>query len=244
MTYPLFAADSYSKSFGSNVVLKQASCFAARGRVTALLGRNGAGKSTLLKCAIGLMRADNGVTRWAGASTLRPVLHRLATEGLFFLPSHDLLARTWTVRLHFEALTGTFAEAVTPDADDPLDIGDLFEKDWSQLSGGERRRVELTLALARRPRCLLADEPFLGVAPKHQALFSEQARRLAREGAAVLITGHEFDRILSVADDVIWVVAGGTYVLGSPDQARAHPEFAAQYLGPRRASGVSAEAPS
>lgn len=164
---------------------------------------------------------------------LVPRLHRMAAQGLFFLPHVDLLSRSWTVQGHFDALRSRFGDGVSFPDDDPFDVGGLMERRRSQLSGGERRRVELTLAFARRARCLIADEPFLGVEPKYRRVFADRVRRRAAEGAAVLVTGHEVEQLFDLADDIVWVVAGGTYVLGSPAQARAHPEFRAQYLGSR-----------
>jgi hypothetical protein len=102
-----------------------------------------------------------------------------------------------------------------------------------ELSGGERRRVELTLGLLRNPRCLIADEPLTGLAPVDQQRAVRALRDAARRGAAVLITGHEVDMLMGAADEVVWITAGGTRDMGSPEQAWRHPEFARDYLGRR-----------
>ena len=100
------------------------------------------------------------------------------------------------------------------------------------MSGGERRRCELALALARGPRCLIADEPLNEIEPRDRPLVTESIRTLADGGAAVLVTGHQAEDLLELADEVIWIAAGTTHGLGSPAEARAHGRFRRDYLGP------------
>lgn len=197
------------------------------------MGRNGSGKSTLIKAGLGLISAENGSVRWEG-TTVRPRLRRLARRGLYYLPSTSSLSRRLRVGEQWEALQSRFDADVALLARDPMGVADLFGRRIRELSGGERRRVELTFALARSPACLIADEPFIGLAPKHQEVFADEVRGLAGRGGAVLITGHEVDRLFATADDVIWIVAGGTFGLGTPDEARQHQQFRREYLGSRR----------
>jgi len=233
---PVFAGEAFAKSFGGRTVLKNASCRARAGHVTALLGRNGSGKTTLIRAALGLARADNGVTTWRGRAFLRPRLEIFARDGLFFLPAADLLSRVWPVSRHFELLRDRYRIDASAD-EDPFEIEGLGSRRHRDLSGGEIRRVELSLALARHPRCLVADEPYAALAPRFQNTLTEVLRVLATNGAAILITGHEVEHVLAVADEVVWVTGGGTHVLGSPDDARRHPGFVRRYLGARTSRG-------
>lgn len=231
----LFVADSFGKAFGDRKVLKAASCWARPGRVTVLLGRNGSGKSTLLKAALGLVRADYGIVKWDGKATLSPRLATLANEGLFYVPERGLLSRRLRVEQHLRALCSRFQSSTSLDEWDPLQIAPFRERRSRDLSGGERRSVELTLGLLRNPRCLVADEPLQGMAPLSQERFAAAVKVLASRGCAVLLTGHEVDRLFDLADEVIWIVAGGTYGLGTPAEARAHQQFRREYLGSRHA---------
>ena len=246
---PVFAAEGFVKRFGNAEVLRAAAVRAWPKRVTVLLGRNGAGKSTLLRCALGLGTADNGSVIWRGCATLRPRLVRMARDGLFFLPDRGLAVPHQRVERHIDQLRAALAPSASLAERDPLGVAPFSRSRIRQLSGGERRRVELTLALLRDPVCLIADEPLTGLAPADQEHAVRALRDAARRGAAVLVTGHEVEMLLSLADEVVWIVAGGTRVLGSPEQAWAHPEFARQYLGRRRPLGsprslaVSAVAP-
>ena len=108
----------------------------------------------------------------------------------------------------------------------------------SSLSGGELRRAELALALARRPRCLLADEPFRGIAPVDHDLLSDIFRGMAAEGCAVVVTGHEVATLLALAHHVTWCVSATTYELGSPEAAMKHEAFQREYAASAKDAGA------
>lgn len=228
---PLFAVDSVRKRFRSREVLSAASVWVWPTRVTALIGRNGCGKSTLLRVAVGQLRAEFGVVRFANERTNRPELGRLARQGLFLWPDAGLLPVGLTVKTILDAVARQVPDADIEGAAELTRTRDLFRQTVHTLSGGERRRVELAVALARRPRCLLADEPFLGVMPVDRQVLIDGFRALTDGGTGVLLTGHEVDTLLELADDVVWMTAGATHHLGPPDQARQHDQFRREYLG-------------
>jgi ABC-type multidrug transport system ATPase subunit len=235
---PVLQADSIGKSFGNRRVLTAATLSVQQGQITALLGRNGCGKSTLLHILTGLVHADHGRVLFHGRHWTRPRLHRMSGQGLFFIPERDLLCRGRTVREHLRLLSERYAGTHrNPDfrtAVQTLEIATLLDRPPEFLSGGERRRAELALAFARRPDCLLADEPFLGIAPRDAETVTRALRALAADGAAVLVTGHEIELLLALTDHVVWMTAGTTYNLGSPAQAAEHYQFQREYLGPAR----------
>lgn len=235
---PIFAAEGFAKRFGAAEVLRAALVQAWPGRVTLLLGRNGSGKSTLLRCALGLLGAETGAVRWRGRATLRPRVARMAREGLCFVPDAGLAVPRRRIRAHLAMLAAAFPEARRLTDLDPFDVSPLLERRVRELSGGERRRVELTLGLLRNPRCLIADEPLTGLAPADQQRTVRALRDAAGRGAAVLITGHEVELLMQAADEVVWITAGGTRVMGTPEQTWRHPEFVRDYLGPRARTGL------
>lgn len=231
---PVFAADSMGKGFGEQTVLKAASIWATAGRITVVFGRNGSGKTTLLKVATGLVPADHGVVHFRGRSYTRPRLPSLARDGLFYLPDRGLLTRNWSVRFHLEAVAWRFRPTRFHDVIEQMGAAELLEQFPDELSSGERRRVELALAVLREPVCLLADEPFASITPTEAELVSQALRQMAGQGAAIVVTGHEVPALLDVADDVVWMVAGTTHGLGSVEEALAHEQFVREYLGPSR----------
>jgi len=228
---PLCAADSIGKSFGPKTILKNASAWASEGKITVVFGRNGCGKTTLLKASVGLLRADHGVVHYAGQAHLRPQLPELASRGLFYLPDRDLLSTRMTLGEQYRAVEWRSGATDTTRILERLSVDGFLDRKPFELSGGERRRAELATAWIRAPRCLLADEPFHGIDPRDTDVVAEAFRDMAQDGCAILITGHEIRRLMDTADEIIWMVAGTTHGLGTPEQASRHDQFRREYLG-------------
>lgn len=232
MEPPLFVAESMGVSFLGNQILKSASVWARPGRITALLGRNGSGKTTLLRAALGLVRLEFGTVRFGSMAFLEPRLHQLARLGLFFLPENGLLSRRRSLEWHLTLLRTRFPSDARTHLPSELGAEDLMKKTRWEMSGGEERKAELTLAWTRGPSCLLADEPLAGLAPIDQERVSAVMRSMAQDGCAIVLTGHDVRPILALADQVVWMVAGTTHGVGTPEEARNHDQFRKEYLGP------------
>jgi ABC-type lipopolysaccharide export system ATPase subunit len=230
----IFAADSIRKVYGTRTVLSVASVWAAPGVVTVLFGRNGCGKSTLLKVGAGLVAADGGAVHFRGRAYLRPRLHRLAADGLFYLPDAGLLSPRLTLADHLGALHRRFGAVLSDEDAAELEVAPLLDRAVHQLSGGETRRAEVAVAVARGPVCLLADEPFAGIAPADVERLARVFRRMAARGCALVVTGHEVPELLGLADEVVWMTGGTTYGMGTAAQAETHEQFRRDYLGPGR----------
>lgn len=229
---PLLVAESIGKTFGTRRVLNSASLWVRSGVITVVVGRNGEGKSTLLKIAAGVLRPDFGTVRYREEHFGRARLANLASKGVFFLPEHPLLCTSFTVRDHLMMIQRRFGGGGAADtAVESLEIGALLDRVPQSLSLGERRRADIALAVARRPDCLLADEPFLRITPKDAEAVADVFRALATAGCAIALTGHEVPMLFDVADEVSWMTAGTTHPLGSPDNAREHHQFGREYLG-------------
>jgi ABC-type multidrug transport system ATPase subunit len=200
--------------------------------VTVIFGRNGAGKTTLLRVAVGLAGADAGVVIYRGERYRRPRLATLAVGGLFFIPERGLLAAWFTLREHFRLLARTTRDARIDDAITTFGLETLLDRRPNSFSTGERRRAEVGLAMARGPRCLVADEPLQSLAPLDADLVIAGLRQLASGGAAIIVSGHEVHPLMDVADDVLWLHDGRTRALGRPSRASEDDEFRRAYLGP------------
>lgn len=229
---PIFAAEGVCKRFGDRDVLKSASAWGRAGMVHALLGRNGSGKSTLLRCAVGLLRMDSGVVHCAGRSFLNPRLAVLARLGLYYVPDGAELPWTMTVARSAAWLWRRYHGLEPESALEQMELGALADARPYELSGGERKRASLALALIRRPAVLLADEPFAGVPPIHAGIIARGLRSLSAHGGAVIVTGHEVTDLMALADDITWLTAGTSHGLGTPAQGLAHEQFVREYLGP------------
>ncbi|MEO5590339.1 MAG: ATP-binding cassette domain-containing protein [Gemmatimonadaceae bacterium] len=212
-------------------MLTSASLRAVPGEVRILLGRNGVGKSTLLKIAAGCVAPDSGSIHFDARAYLSVRLCDLATRGLFYLADHDLLSSAFTIRRQLEMIRRQFDGADPETAAEVMGVFAQLDKRPFELSGGERRRAEIAAAFVRRPRCLLADEPYRGIAPKDAEDLTAAFSRLAADGVAVVITGHEVPTLLDAADHVTWCTSGTTYELGHPRVATQHDAFRREYLG-------------
>ncbi|HEX9692218.1 MAG TPA: ABC transporter ATP-binding protein [Gemmatimonadales bacterium] len=228
---PVLSAESIGKRFRGRKVLTSAGLWAHAGRLSALLGRNGSGKSTLMRVAAGVLRPDHGVIIYQDQRYASVRLARLARAGLFFIPERGLLAVWFSVADHFALLARAFTGVRVDHAIERLHLAPLLRRRAGQLSTGERRRVELALAIARVPTCLIADEPLQGLAPRDRELMKEALRGLAADGCAVVASGHEVEELLECADEVMWLTGGTTRSLGPPASARADAVFRRQYLG-------------
>ena len=227
----VLVADCVGKSFDGRRVLTSASLRAMPGELRVMLGRNGAGKSTLMKIAAGRIAPDTGAVHCAGTVHLRASLRRLALQGVFYLPDHDLLSNAFTVRRQLEMIRRRFDGGDVTRAAERLGIVGLLDRRPFQLSGGELRRAEIAAALVRQPTCLLADEPLRGIPPKDAEQLTRVLAELAADGTAVVITGHEVFALLDAADHVTWCTSGTTYELGPPATATQHEQFRRDYLG-------------
>jgi len=227
----VLVAESIAKSFAGRRVLSSATLRAVPGELRVLFGRNGCGKSTLLKVAAGWLAPDGGAIHFNGRVYLSAHLSVLASLGLFYLPDHDLLSTAFTVRDQLEMFRRQFNGGSIDEAAARLGIRDHLHKNPAELSGGERRRAELAAILVRQPICLLADEPYRGIAPKDAEDLTRVFIGLASKGMAVFVTGHEVPTLLQAADHITWCTSGTTYELGAPDIATQHDAFRREYLG-------------
>lgn len=233
-----------SRARGTDVwALRDVSFHVEPGSAVGLVGRNGSGKTTLLRVINGFVRPAHGHVRFRGITYVKPDLPTLAGEGLFFIPERDLLTRGRRLDDHIELLLRRYPWARADDVIRRLRLGPCLARPPERLSGGERRRAELGLAMIRKPACLLADEPFMGVEPREAEGIAVILRAMARDGCAILVTGHEIQAIFSVSDEIQWLTAGTIYPLGSPSAAARHEGFRREYLGPRglRAAGDDIE---
>ncbi|HLL46324.1 MAG TPA: ABC transporter ATP-binding protein [Longimicrobiaceae bacterium] len=226
----VLAVESVGKRFGDRVVLKTGSLWAEAGAVTCVVGRNGSGKSTLMRIAAGWLAPDHGTVHFMGEVYENPRLHLLARRGLFYLPDRDVLTPGLPVGAQLRAFAGRYGGDARGAAE-LLGIAGLADRRPRGLSGGETRRAEVALAFARRPACLVADEPFRGVDPRDAESLALAFRALAERGCAVVISGHEVPTLFPIADRLLWVTSGATEWLGTPAEARRSDRFRREYLG-------------
>jgi ABC-type multidrug transport system ATPase subunit len=236
----VLVAQSMGKSFGLNSVLKGATLWCQSGMVNVLVGRNGCGKSTLIDVTLGIRRSDFGTVTMTGWATSRPRPADMARRGVFYSPQAGMLIPKFTLGAHLRMWADRFG-GNPEDAAARVAIDHVLDQRPDQVSGGEKKRAELALALLRRPRVLIADEPLAGLPPVDRVGLGGIVRELADAGAAILLTGHDAPDLFRIADLVTWMSAGTTHALGAPREALSHDQFVREYLGPGVGESVRAE---
>jgi lipopolysaccharide export system ATP-binding protein len=178
------------------------------------------------------MQADSGSVFVDGQALERATLPALARRGVMYLPDDGMLSSAFTVGRQLAFFARQYPGGDVACAAQIARVTHLLDRRPPALSGGERRRAELAAALVRRPRVLIADEPFRGIAPLDAELLTAAYRALAVDECAIVVTGHEAPTLLAAADHVTWCTDGTTYELGTPAAAQRSERFCREYLGP------------
>ncbi len=208
-----------------------------QGEIVGLLGPNGAGKTTTFYMTVGMLKADEGDVYLDGERLTKWPMYRRARAGIGYLPQEASVFQKLTVEQNvmaiLETLKLTRAERATrlDELLDELSITHLRKSKAFSLSGGERRRLEITRALATRPKFLLLDEPFTGVDPIAIDDIQRIVRDLRDKGLGVLITDHNVRETLSIVDRAYLLFEGKILVEGTSEHLVDDPDARELYLG-------------
>jgi len=207
------------------------------GEVVGLLGPNGAGKTTTFYMIVGLIKPDGGVISLDGNDISDSPMYVRARNGLNYLPQEPSIFRKLTVRDNILAIIETLP--LSPEEKQEhlrvllaeLDLTQLADNMAYSLSGGERRRVEITRALVTSPKYILFDEPFAGIDPLAVADIGKIINRLRGKGIGIVISDHNVRETLSVCDRAYIVNEGKILVEGASDFIVASEIARKIYLG-------------
>jgi len=226
------------KSFKGRTVVRDFEFTLDQGEIVGLLGPNGAGKTTTFYMVVGLIGADAGrITLDEHDITAMP-MHARARLGVGYLPQEPSVFRRLTVEENVLAIL-----ELREDLDahgrrrelesllDELQISHIAKSKGQALSGGERRRVEITRALAAKPRFMLLDEPFAGIDPISVVEIQRIVRQLKDRGIGILITDHNVRETLGICDRAYIMSDGAVLAKGSPEDVLANKQVREVYLG-------------
>ncbi|MBB6053190.1 LPS export ABC transporter ATP-binding protein [Armatimonas rosea] len=208
-----------------------------QGEIVGLLGPNGAGKSTTFYMIVGLIRPDSGKVLLDGTEVTRMPMYQRARRGIGYLAQEASVFRKLTVRenvLLVLEMTGFPRKDRAARADqlmEDLKITHRASARGAELSGGERRRVEIARALAANPSFLLLDEPFAGIDPRAIDDIQEMVQELKNRGLGVLITDHNAAATLNLTDRTYVIVDGKVVFEGTRDQVAQNEDVRRFYLG-------------
>jgi lipopolysaccharide export system ATP-binding protein len=232
-----FHARDLKKTYNGREVVKNVSIDVERGEVVGLLGPNGAGKTTSFYMMVGLVKADKGQINLDSENVTDLPLHVRAKKGIGYLPQEASVFRELTVEENIFAVLEVrdLSEKERQNALDNLisDFGldHIRRSKGRELSGGERRRVEIARALALDPKFVLLDEPFAGVDPLAVGDIQSIIRRLKQKNIGVLITDHNVRETLGIVDRAYIMSQGELLVSGTPDEIINNEIARKFYLG-------------
>jgi lipopolysaccharide export system ATP-binding protein len=226
-----------TKSYGGRTVVRGVSLEVASGEVVGLLGPNGAGKTTTFYMVVGLTSPDSGQVELDGTDLTRDPMYLRARKGIAYLPQEPSIFRGLTVEQNILAILETLPiDGATRRARlrgllAELGLEHLARSKAYTLSGGERRRVEITRALVISPQFILLDEPFAGIDPIAVTDIQKIIFHLKARGIGVLVTDHNVRETLKITDRAHIVHDGAIFKSGTPAELAADEEVKRIYLG-------------
>jgi lipopolysaccharide export system ATP-binding protein len=229
--------EELTKSYGGRTVVRGVSLDVQSGEVVGLLGPNGAGKTTTFYMTVGLTSPDSGRVIFNGEDVTDLPMYARARKGIGYLPQEPSIFRGLTVEQNIMAILETLdldasgRRARCKELLAELNLTSLGSSPAYTLSGGERRRAEITRALVISPKFLLLDEPFAGIDPIAITDIQKIIFHLKDRGIGVLITDHNVRETLRITDRAYIVHDGGIFHSGTPEALAADEEVRRIYLG-------------
>ena len=226
------------KSFESKTVVHNVSLEVNSGEIVGLLGPNGAGKTTTFYMIVGLIKSDEGSIHINDQDITFEPIHKRFEQGISYLPQEPSVFRDMTAKDNIEAVLEVDKSLSKNQKSDILehlinkfDLSKFINTKGIQLSGGERRRVEIARALALKPKFLLLDEPFAGIDPISVIDIQKIIKVLAKEEIGILITDHNVRETLKICDKSYVINSGKVLASGKSRDLIKNEIVKEVYLG-------------
>lgn len=230
---PLFVARGLCAELGGIPILNGVELAVSAGEILGVLGPSGAGKSTLFRVLTGELRASQGQIELGGRALNGLPLWRRARLGLGYVPQTPSVLFDLSVAQNI-ATFARLAGKNTPDAAEQaarVGLEHRLKVRAGDLSGGERRRLELLRALLAEPRVLVCDEPLSGLDPAGAEQLGQLLRNCADAGTAILLADHRVREALAVCDSALLLIDGRVALRAQPGEFASHPAVKERYLG-------------
>lgn len=229
-------AHNLKKQIKKEMIIKGVSLDIHSGEVVGLLGPNGAGKTTTFYLICGLVEPTEGNIVLDDRDITKLPLHKKAQSGIGYLPQETSIFRDLSVEENLYTVSELYyskeeGDQVVEDLLEKFNIEPIRKRKGINLSGGERRRVEIARSLVAKPKFLFLDEPFAGVDPVNKGEISHLIRQLVNENIGVVITDHDAKETLGVCDRIYVLKHGEILTQGSAKEIVEHEEVKKIYLG-------------
>ena len=234
----LLECNNLEKSYDSQKVVSDITIHVSSGEVIGLLGPNGAGKTTTFYMTVGLIKTDSGKIIIDNKDITASPIHDRFEHGISYLPQEPSIFRDMTAIDNIKSIleTGKLLnrdekKIILDDLIAKFNLESFLYTKGVQLSGGERRRVEIARALALRPKFLLLDEPFAGIDPLSVIDIQEIIKNLSSEDIGILITDHNVRETLKICDKSYVINAGKVLASGKTKDLLENDKVKKVYLG-------------
>ena len=233
----LLRIQSLEKSYDGKRVVNGVSMEVKRGEVVGLLGPNGAGKTTTFYMVVGMLKPEGGKITFDGKDITKLPMYRRSRYGIGYLSQEPSIFRKLTVEENIMAILETLdlprsvRKRRLKELLGELHIVHLAKKRAYMLSGGERRRLEITRALVTNPLFMLLDEPFSGIDPIAVADAQDIIADLKQKGLGILLTDHNVRETLEITDRSYIMAEGRILISGTADKLTNDPKAREIYLG-------------
>ena len=234
----LLRTEQLVKAYRKRRVVNGVSILVEPGEIVGLLGPNGAGKTTTFNMVVGVVKPDEGAVLFLDQPVTRKPMHQRARLGMGYLTQEPSVFRKLTVEQNILAILET-CKMKSAERKlrlkyllEELDLTPLAKSYAYMLSGGEKRRLEITRALVTSPKLLMLDEPFSGIDPIAVYEVQKIVRRLKERGLGILITDHNVRETLKLIDRGYIIHKGQVLVAGSAEFLANDPKAREIYLGP------------
>lgn len=225
------------KKYGGRTVVDEVSISVEQQSIVGLLGRNGAGKTTSFRMCIGMIVPDGGSVMFEGTNITKLPMFKRARLGMGYLSQEPSVFQRLSVRDNLHAILETMSithrerHRRANDLIERFGLGEVRESQARFLSGGERRKLEIARAMVTNPSLILLDEPFSGVDPIAVEELQSEIRHLVGSGVSILITDHNVERTLEVADKAYIMDHGKVIASGPPKDIIQNELVRKSYLG-------------
>ncbi len=237
MALQLLQTKNLVKAYGGRRVVDRPNITVGRSEIVGLLGPNGAGKTTTFYMMVGIVQPDEGEIFFDSEDITKKPIHERCHLGMGYLAQEASVFRRLTVEENIMAILETLQLSPRERRKrlesllEELNIAHLAKSKAYTLSGGERRRLEITRALVTQPSFLLLDEPFSGIDPIVVAEAQEIIKDLKARGLGILLTDHNVRETLSITDRAYLIADGRILISGTADDLINNPEARKIYLG-------------
>lgn len=232
----ILEAKNLKKSFKKELIIKGVSVKVKKGEVVGLLGPNGAGKTTSFYLICGILKPDEGEVLLDNKDITNLALYKKAKLGIGYLPQESSVFRDLSVEDNLYIVAEEYydkkeQDKIVEDLLEQFNIEPIRKRKGINLSGGERRRVEIARALIPKPKFLFLDEPFAGVDPVNVKDIKELISFLAKEGIGIIITDHNVRETLSICNRAYVLKDGMILTEGDANSIVNNQEVKKSYLG-------------